>query len=437
MTLLASFSRRTVRIFAIGLLVVAVWPAKLFAQQMCPKFPEETPQLGDLLDSAYAAMQARDYFTARRLYKQAVSLQPQQSEAWNNLGRAELRLGLAADALRTLKTGLEVNPCDDLVRRNLFRAYVFNGDTANAESSCREQLRLWPADNFCHFGIGTVLVQQKKYTDAIRELEMAAPLAQQEVTTYVWLGIARLNTGDHDGAMADFRRAGNLAAIPYIWTAVAHALVEHHVHSDDAITYARSAVDGTTALLKESINQQHYSDAWKLSEELVYAWEVLGLAYFDRNEPKLAEQYELAAWNTGLSAKAANNLAAIYEETGQQSRAQELATAARSGMPDTTVTLATAASEDEADDIWVVLDSSGAVTDAKFVGAEPRLVRFLSRIKQSRFAVSLPDDGPSFITRRGRVTCSKDRGACLFGFFPAGFAESVSDAERLLAGVSR
>jgi tetratricopeptide (TPR) repeat protein len=417
-----------------------------------------------LYDQAYAAGKAGDHRTALNLYKEVVKLDPKFPGVWNNLGREQIRLGLAAEAVGSLKKALENDPQDDLAYRNLARAYLALANDEQALEACRTQIHMRPNDDFCSMIIGHILVGQKKYAEAVPALQLAIRIKPDDPFLHVMLGAARLNLGDSETAMADFKRALQMGRIPTIWMRVSSALSEHKVHLDEALKYANSAAEVTAGLLEAMIQQKQYAEASKLSEELVSCWDVIAYAQLQRGELIAAEKYASAAWKTKLSPRFAMGLGRIYESMGDRKRSQEVyaetviyffaepsetqstlqkippeqrakAEAALSAMlsrPRSDVLpLSTDAREDAEDDVWLVLGSSGQVADLQFVEHTHSLDQFLDKIRGAHFDAGFPDGKTTAIVRRGRISCSSKGTRCAFKLLPE-LNESVSGSEQAL-----
>lgn len=417
----------------------------------------------ELYDRAYAAGQVRDYRTAADLYTELLKLNPKYPWAWNNLGRMQIRLGLAREAITSLKKALEVEPQDDLAYRNLARAYLALGDQEQALESCRAQIRMRPNDDFCNMTVAKIMVMQGKYSEAIPALQDAIRILPAEPSLRVALGTARLDLGDDAGAMSAFKEALQISKIPTVWMQVSFALSEHKVHLDEALQYANSAADVTVGLLQAMVQQKQYREASRLSEELVYCWEAIAHAHLQKGNLNVAEQYATAAWKTKLAPGLGMTLFKVYNAMGETQRAQEVGDemvtyfsepgeAARmlerlSGVERTTaeerlnlatmrprrdvLPLTAKATSDAEDDVWLVLSPSGSVTDLQFVEQQHSLDQFTVEIRKAQFDGGFPSESVPSLVRRGRISCSTKEGRCTFKLLP-GLIEAVSDSERAL-----
>ncbi|HLN99826.1 MAG TPA: tetratricopeptide repeat protein, partial [Pyrinomonadaceae bacterium] len=428
---------------------------------------EGESKVEQLLDQAYSANQAGEYQTALNLYGEALKLDPKHPTAWNDIGRMQLRLGLTSEAIKSLQRQVAINPQDEFVYRNLARAYLALGDDEQAKTACLTQIRMRPLDDFCNLIVGRILVEQRKYSEAIPLLETAARIMPNEPTIPLDLGIARLYLGDNDAAYRDFKRALDMGKIPFIWIGVANALSDRGLRPDEALQYATSAADVTAGLLQAMIQQKQYKDAWALSEELVLAWDSVALAQFRRRELAKAEKFASSAWNNRLFAETGHHLGVIYEAMGAPNRAanvyedvllyfpkspltqtrlqtilggQQEAEAAlkarRSSALSPVLVLSTTAQDDASDDVWLLLGSHGSVVDLQFVEIAHSLDRFTDAIRAHKFEADIVDDKTPALVRRGRVACSR-QGGCTFFLLPGGLNESVSGIERDLAGTAR
>ncbi len=127
-----------------------------------------------------ARLGQRDFSGALKDFQETVDRRPDHAEAWNNLGMAQLTLGLLSQAVAAFERalGLAAGP---------FQAIVFH--------NC-----------------GTARQAQGDLVSALVDFDSALALAPGQVTTLVSRGRARMEVGALEGALADFDRA--LAGTP-------------------------------------------------------------------------------------------------------------------------------------------------------------------------------------------------------------------------------
>jgi tetratricopeptide (TPR) repeat protein len=94
--------------------------------------------------------------------------------------------------------------------------------------------------------LGTVLLSQHRFRDAIREARRARDLEPRDAWNYGVLGDAHLELGEYDDAFAAFDRMGRLRPGPDAYARVAYAL-ELKGDLEGALESMRMAADGTSA----------------------------------------------------------------------------------------------------------------------------------------------------------------------------------------------
>src|SRR5207247_10523577 len=95
---------------------------------------------------------------------------------------------------------------------------------ADAESAFRKQIEITPLDQYAHANLGQILVEWRKYKEAVPELEQAISLNSEEEMLYVRLGSAYLNLGEPAKGVAAFEKAIKLAPGPLVWNDVSYNL---------------------------------------------------------------------------------------------------------------------------------------------------------------------------------------------------------------------
>ncbi|HVU47788.1 MAG TPA: tetratricopeptide repeat protein [Terracidiphilus sp.] len=128
--------------------------------------------------SADLARAHNDFETALYNYKKAVRLTPQNSNLWNKLGVAELKLGNRGAARKDFGKAVKCDPHNAVALNNL----------------------------------GAVALIEKKYKPAVRYLKQALALDELNATAHLNLAEAWMGLEDVDRAMTEFARAIELDA---------------------------------------------------------------------------------------------------------------------------------------------------------------------------------------------------------------------------------
>jgi tetratricopeptide (TPR) repeat protein len=170
--------------------------------------------------------------------------------------RAPVETTTRADLERTVETmdaRLETLPADGNAAVQLASALVrlqrVNNDAAaviQAERRLRAFLARVPGHYEAQRMLGTVLLSQHRFRDAIREAEKARAMDGRDAWNYGVLGDAHLEVGSYDDAFAAFDRMNQLRPGPTSYARVAYAL-ELKGDLEGALAAMKMAADGTSA----------------------------------------------------------------------------------------------------------------------------------------------------------------------------------------------
>jgi len=412
-----------------------------------------TPPAGmkadELNDSGRAALANGNLPLAILLLKRAVDEDPKHKYAWNNLGLAYLASRQDDDAIAAFKKAAEVNPYDEFAFNNLGRAYWQERKYEDSAAAFRKQLEVNPLDKYAQSNLGQMYAEWRKYDLAAPELEKAVSLDPENATLQVSLGDTYLNLGKDEKALAAFDRAVNLSATPLVWNNIAYQLSLRGAHLDKAQQYAESAVAATAAALRNVSLDQLSANDLGLVRSLIAYWDTLGWVYFARGDYDKAERYVLPAWQLGHHGEVGDHLGQIYEKRGDKEKAIQTYSEALSGLrpsSDTTERLAKVLGGKEkvepsvskyraalSGSLTTNLNKLGAATgDAeyflllggdhqqvkvesiKFVGGDDKMRVYDEAVHRLQWNMSLPDDSPTRILRRGTLSCPANGGNCDF-----------------------
>ncbi len=398
----------------------------------------------DLNASGYQALQNGNFALALDLLERTVKADPKHKLAWNNLGRAYFSLGKNEQAIAAFQKQIEINPYDEYAYNNLGWVYVRQNKNEEAAKAFQKQLEVNPLDKWAHVSLGSLYVQWKKYDQAVPELEKAASLTPDNPELQVQLGTAYLNLGDEDKAQAAFEKAVDLAPSPPVWNNIAYQLSLKKARLDLAQQYAESAVAATAAASRNLTLDHAALRDLSLTEQMANYWDTLGWVYFAKGDVEKAEKYVLAAWQLGGHGEVGQHLAEIYEKKGEKELAIE--TYARSlqatrPTPESREKLAALVGDKQVPAVlaknreglqnlrtvhlgkiakltgsadFLLLLGPGGAESLKFISGESKLKPVGEALRRARYAVSIPDDTPVKLLRRGTLMCSTTTGNCDF-----------------------
>ncbi len=168
--------------------------------------------------SDYHYRLARNYYndrniamTQRELYE-ALKLDPRNHEALHLRGFVRMGLNDQAGAVADFKAALAVKPDFQECRNNLGTALLAEGRYEDAIEALKPLLEdpLYPTPAFAHGNIGWAYYEIKDFESARRHLEMAVFLSPRFCLGHNNLGLLYRDTGNPRGAREAFEKATRL-----------------------------------------------------------------------------------------------------------------------------------------------------------------------------------------------------------------------------------
>jgi Flp pilus assembly protein TadD len=135
--------------------------------------------------TAYAA---GDYPSALEHYKKAVSRNPNDGDALNNLGQLLARNGDPEAAIPHFQKAVQLYPSVWAYRFNLAHARGRLGEWSQAVDDYRQARNLFPDDYVTHFNLGMALHKMGDQDAAVYEFKKGAELAPSEPSFHLSLG---------------------------------------------------------------------------------------------------------------------------------------------------------------------------------------------------------------------------------------------------------
>ena len=106
-------------------------------------------------------------------YRQALRINRDYAEAYNNLGGALLLIGRTSEAIDQFEQALLINPDYAEAQNNLGNALVQTGRALEAINHYKNALRMTPTSASAHNNLGAALAQMGRIPDAIKEVKAA------------------------------------------------------------------------------------------------------------------------------------------------------------------------------------------------------------------------------------------------------------------------
>jgi tetratricopeptide (TPR) repeat protein len=156
-------------------------------------------------DYGIGLLRQGDFQGARRAFQMVVSSDPSYADGYVNLGRVGLQEGLLDEAFEALREALLRAP--DLAKTHYFLGVVHKarGDYDAALTHLRAAAERYPHDRVVQNDIGRVLFLQRRYAEAVDQLQRVLAVDPEDVTAHYNLMLCYRGLGDEESAAASER----------------------------------------------------------------------------------------------------------------------------------------------------------------------------------------------------------------------------------------
>lgn len=158
-----------------------------------------------------ALLDSKRFDEARASLERADSLNHNEADVLDSLGRAYDGIGDTSNAVTSFKKALEINPEMFQSYNNLGSLYFKNENYELAGANFAEALRLKPTETTARFNLGLCYARQRRYSDATRELEQVVSATPNDAEAFYELGLAYEKMGRQEEAAGAFRRGQRVA----------------------------------------------------------------------------------------------------------------------------------------------------------------------------------------------------------------------------------
>jgi serine/threonine-protein kinase len=142
--------------------------------------------------------------------QRAISIDPNLSRAWRELGRVHNRLGQRAEAEKDFRKAVALDPNDWTARNNLGSLYLSLNRLEEAVAQYERMQALAPDNTRAYNNLGSAFLLQERFDKAAEMYERSLSL-EKNATAYSNLGNAQYQQGLYDDAARSFESA---AAMP-------------------------------------------------------------------------------------------------------------------------------------------------------------------------------------------------------------------------------
>jgi Flp pilus assembly protein TadD len=146
-------------------------------------------------------MYERDWSAAEQDFQRAIRLNPNDADAHHSHAEHLTNIGRAEGAIAEMQRARELDPLSLPVNGTLGRTYRDARRNEEADVQCRKTVELDPDFALGHWCLGVTDVAEKRYTEAVTEMQRANVLGAAPL--YTWgLGYAYAVSGDRTRAKA-------------------------------------------------------------------------------------------------------------------------------------------------------------------------------------------------------------------------------------------
>jgi tetratricopeptide (TPR) repeat protein len=422
------------------------------ALRLKPDYPYAHANLGDAL------LQKNDVDGAIFEFREAIRQDSNYASAHSALGRILIRRGRSEEGIDELKKAIAAAPEDPQAYQMLAEGYTFLRRYDDALEAWKQFEKVFPGGPASAGGIGWILVQEKRYAEAITKLQPAVENNPRVAPLVFTLGVAFARSGDGDKAAATFKNALDLVPTINELNAVGYELADANVRLDDAIHYSEQAVEqqenATSTINLEDLT---IDDLGKMPALAAY-WDTLGWAHFRLGHMEKAEKYLNAAWRLTQSPASGDHLGQLYEKTGNRQKAinfyaltlatnhapqettarLEALLGGKAGAEESaksalgvlgqqrTVNLARLAKGQANAEFFVLFGADGLVRDVKFVSGAEELRGAIKALATATYNIPFPDERAVKLVRRGILDCPATGSSCQFVLLPPGTVNSLN-----------
>jgi tetratricopeptide (TPR) repeat protein len=164
------------------------------------------------VNRGYTENDLHDPKAAASDFEEAVKRDPKDGEAHLGLAFADLNLDKPQAAVKQSEVAEQIMGDSKDIHVIRATAYGREGMLTRAEGEFRAALKFAPDDGALHQGLGNALFSERRYHDAVNELNTSAKELPDNATTYALLARAYASLGQREQTMSNAQKAEKLAA---------------------------------------------------------------------------------------------------------------------------------------------------------------------------------------------------------------------------------
>ena len=404
----------------------------------------DVPAARDLINQAYQALSSQNQVQAQTELDQAKLLSPTQWGLWATYSLLYLEQNKPDQALDAYHKEIANHPNNLWAYQYMSSAMMALHRPADAEQVLRGLLKSDPSNTQGTLALSRVLMQEKRYADAIALLKPAAHAKDAAPNLQLAFGMDEMEAGQKQAGLADLQPIMRTSQDPETINDVAYVLADHDVDLQESAEFAAKALQqvehATASIQLANLNKQDLANVSLLGA----IWDTVGWIDFKQANYSDAERYLRSAWLLSQNADVADHLRKTYEKEGKLVEArhmQKLAAASRpnrvvrvgkngivTGLPSPnkraenekyvlevqklrTTEISGLPKKMASAQFWLVFTPQG-LEEVKMISGDATLSEAADQMKKHKYPQTFPDHGPVKIVRRGILSCSQFDPTC-------------------------
>ena len=437
---------------------------------------EAADDFRNIYSDAAEAYSRGDYSTAANLLRKATSINSQNANGWNELGRALLAMDQFDAAADAFQTAIKKDPASRNAYNNLGLAYWRERKYEEAAAQFRKQMVVNPDDHYAHRNLGMMLRDQDRCSEAMPELQKGLFLTPNHAETLLAEGECDLDLGNRAKGISELEQATSISSAPNIFNNAAYALAKRNIEFGMAQKWSDACLTIEKTRL-QNISLDHLS-----AEQLNYVfwmatyWDTRGWIYFLRGDSSSARSYVEAAWSLRANVSIGDHLGQIYEKLGRTEDAAkvyamgvasaDLPTRARVDLDDladakkrlaklaggngegriaqgraglsarNVLSVVNEGSVNGSADFAIRFSSAEKSPEFHQLNGDKSLAKFVDSLRTAKLPVFLPESAGIEVPLRGTLTCRSEERQCRFAFLSPEEAVNVARNEMAMASAT-
>jgi len=431
------------------------------------RLPPHREEVLELYKQGQDEAKQQNYANAVETFSSAVNLDPDDGDAWRELGRAQMNLRNLADAEVDFRKYLALAPDNRLAYLNMAWALYSEKKYTEEVVLLTKRIADAPNDGDANTRLGTAYL-------ALHQPELALPVLKKGVSIYPRYEYAQFNLAraylqlhQEDSAAAEFQRAIKLDDSSNTRNSAAYVLAEANTHLEIASAWSDRAIEAVGLELNQTKFPLQAATMRRVSSLAAY-WDTMGWIKFQQGNLEGAEKYVRAGTELADDSTILYHLGRIHEAQGRKNEAIEAYAETLASVPTTrevdddeieartrlgallgddslvddrvkqsrpklkerrSFSIANPAGLEGIAQYTVIIGLGPKVIDLEVMNPDDALAGLKDAISVATLPQSFPDEKIQRIPRVGTLSCPQADLPCTFTFASAGVAARVVTAD--------